>query len=120
MIFWMVLFSVAFGAFIALISSEKLKVLISCFSCFLFDAILLVAPVLSINVSSPSDISRSLLLTIIGMLIFPPICFMAMVIFLPINALTKRLTFLLTGLICLLALNEISRHDLLSWLQAPK
>lgn len=55
----------------------------------------------------------------VSILAIPPIL-IAAVVSTPISPLTKQLSFIAIGLIVLIGLNEISRHDLSFLLQAPK
>jgi hypothetical protein len=109
-----------FVVFVVLISNEKLKALTSYLLCSLVYAFTALVPYASAPVfeeGMPSDLDLALFLMVF---ILPPILFSAVIIFNPISVLAKRLSFMLVGLTCLIALNGIAKLDLHPWLQAPK
>jgi hypothetical protein len=54
------------------------------------------------------------------LLVLLPMCWMAVILFSPLKPLTRRLGFVVLGVITLVALSEISKLNLHQYLQPPK
>jgi hypothetical protein len=57
---------------------------------------------------------------VLGVLLLFPICWMAVILFSPLQQLTKRLGFVVLGVAILIGLSEISKLNLHQYLQPPK
>jgi hypothetical protein len=106
-------------AYLLFFGKERLLILIASLLFLAMGGFLLVAPTFEAGVRTKGE-QVSVLVFVGSGFILLQICWMAVVLFSPLQQLTRRLGFVVLGVITLIALSEISKLNLHQYLQPPK
>jgi hypothetical protein len=94
---------------------ERLWLIVNSLLFLVMAGCLLLSPTISFM-----DIPGLDLLFVVSTFILLQVCWMAVILFSPVQQLTRRLGFVVLGVLMLIGLSEISKLNLHQYLQAPK
>jgi hypothetical protein len=119
---WMLVLIVLAGipvGYLVYFSKERLLVVVNSLVFMFMSFCLLFLPLESLPYVE-AERAISALVNQLALILMFPICWMAVILFSPLKSLTRRLGFVVLGVLTLVALSEISKLNLHQYLQPPK
>jgi hypothetical protein len=102
------------------VKGQAAWVLISSLLFLVMSGCLLYAPLISNSGNSASESGYSILADVLSIYGLLQICWMAVILFSPLQQLTRRLAFVVLGVLLLIVLSEISKLNLHQYLKPPR